>query len=77
MNSKNQAVRFQIVGMSCGHCVQSVTKALAAVPGLVVGKVAVGSAEVTVESEESVKLAIKAMDEAGFEAEASSAANPT
>lgn len=35
-----------IDGMTCGHCVAAVTRALAAVPDIVVGAVTVGSATV-------------------------------
>ena len=35
-----------IDGMSCGHCVGAVTKALKAVPGVEVERVAIGSAVV-------------------------------
>jgi copper chaperone CopZ len=35
---------FTITGMSCGHCVMHVRKALAAVPGVQVLKVEIGTA---------------------------------
>ena len=35
---------MKINGMSCGHCVHAVTKALGAVPGVEVDKVEIGSA---------------------------------
>ena len=37
---------MQISGMSCGHCVQGVTKALAALDGVKVESVQIGSAAV-------------------------------
>ncbi|MCC7195971.1 MAG: heavy-metal-associated domain-containing protein [Gemmatimonadaceae bacterium] len=38
---------MRIEGMSCGHCVKAVSKALGALPGVAVDKVEVGSATVT------------------------------
>jgi copper chaperone len=38
---------LNIQGMSCGHCVARVNKTLAAVPGVTVEDVQVGSARVT------------------------------
>jgi copper chaperone CopZ len=35
-----------IEGMSCGHCLNAVNKALAAVPGVEIGSVGIGRAEV-------------------------------
>lgn len=39
-----ERVTIQIDGMSCGHCVAAVGRALRAVPGVDVEQVAVGSA---------------------------------
>ena len=39
-------IHFAIEGMSCGHCVAAVEKALAALPGVAASRVAVGSAQV-------------------------------
>lgn len=38
---------IQIDGMSCGHCVQAVDRALRSVPGVQVDEVAIGRAVVT------------------------------
>lgn len=40
---------FQISGMSCGHCVHAVRKALESTEGVVVESVEIGSATVTVD----------------------------
>lgn len=40
------SLQFAIEGMSCGHCVAAVEKALAALPGVAASRVAVGSAQV-------------------------------
>lgn len=60
-----------IDGMTCGHCVQAVTKALAGVSGVAVRSVAVGSAEMTAPDGLTVARAVNALREAGYEAKAS------
>ena len=62
---------FSVDGMTCGHCVQAVTKALAAVPGVGVRSVAVGRAEITAPDGLTVARAINALGEAGYAAKAS------
>lgn len=63
-----ESVELTILGMSCGHCVRAVSEALAAVPGVRVTAVAVGSARIEVEEPGAVARAIAAIDGAGFEA---------
>jgi len=63
-----ESVELVIRGMSCGHCVRAVSEALAAVPGVRVMAVAVGSARIEVEEPGAVARSIVAIDEAGFEA---------
>lgn len=65
-----------IDGMSCGHCVQAVTRALAGVSGLNVKSVEVGKAEVTTTDESAVNRAIASLDEAGYEARAQESSAP-
>lgn len=74
-----QTARFEVKGMSCGHCVGSVDKALRGVPGVEVKKVAVGSAEVAFDPAKASKDAIvAAVEEAGYQArEAAPAAAAT
>ena len=36
---------LHIEGMSCGHCLQAVNKALASVPGVEIGSVRIGRAD--------------------------------
>lgn len=62
---------LSIDGMTCGHCVQAVTKALGTVPGLVVGSVAVGRAQITAPDGLTVARAVNALGEAGYAARAS------
>jgi copper chaperone CopZ len=60
-----------IEGMTCGHCVSKVSKALGVLPGVVVHSVAIGSASLSYEpavaSREAVVRAIEAL---GYTAEA-------
>lgn len=60
-----------INGMSCGHCVQAVTKVLAGVTGVAVRSVAVGSAEITAPDGLTVARAVSALGEVGYAAKAS------
>jgi len=69
--TKPTSFTLSIDGMTCGHCVQAVTSALAAVPGVAVRTVAVGSAQITAPDGQTVARAIAALDDAGFPARAS------
>ena len=40
-----QDLTLHIEGMSCGHCLNAVNRALAAVPGVEIGSVRIGRAE--------------------------------
>lgn len=60
-------VTLEISGMSCGHCVGRVTKALAALPGVKVGGVQVGRAEVEAPAEVAEDALRKAIDAVGFQ----------
>lgn len=65
-------IQISISGMSCGHCVASVRKALATVPGVASGDVAIGSATVSVAPGADVNKvrddAVRAIEDAGYEA---------
>ena len=56
-----------ISGMSCGHCVTAVTKALTEVPGVTVQDVQIGSATVELESAAALTAAEAAIGEAGYD----------
>ena len=57
-------------GMSCGHCVGRVSKALAALPGVKVEHVEVGSASVTYEPAViSPERVAQAVEDLGYTAE--------
>ncbi len=56
-----------IDGMSCGHCVARVTKTLAALPGVTVDSVTVGSARITYDPDRlTLPQITDAIDRIGF-----------
>jgi len=61
---------LSIDGMSCGHCVTQVTKALSAVPGIEVKSVAIGSAQIGAAGSAAVTAALASLAEAGYTARA-------
>jgi len=64
-----EALNLTIGGMSCGHCVKAVDKALKAVPGVHVIEVKVGGASVHFDpAQTSVAAIAAAVTEAGYEA---------
>jgi copper chaperone len=61
-----QKATFEIAGMSCGHCVKAVDRALQQTPGVTVEQVAVGSATVAFDAQQTSAPAIaQAIDDAG------------
>ena len=60
---------FNIVGMSCSHCVGSVTSEVSKLPGVTKVEVDLPTGTVTVESEHPIDTVAftAAIDEAGFE----------
>lgn len=73
MNTADQTKRtttLSIDGMSCGHCVQAVTKALSAVPGVTIKSVEVGSAVIETADGWAAGRAVAALDQAGYPAKA-------
>ena len=62
-------LKLEVSGMSCGHCVSAVRDALAAVPGVKVEAVAIGSATVAFdETQTTVGDLVDAVADAGYEA---------
>ncbi len=62
-------ITLRIGGMSCGHCLNAVNAALRGVPGVEIGSVQMGRAEVTYdESRVEEGRIIEAVREAGYEA---------
>lgn len=67
MSTQQQSVmNIGIDGMSCGHCVSSLTKALASLPDVEVKEVVVGHARVKAASPQAEKAVLVAIDDAGF-----------
>jgi copper ion binding protein len=60
---------FQVDGMSCGHCVNSVQSEVATVPGVTHVDVDLATGQVTVTSDTPIDPAAvaAAVDEAGYE----------
>lgn len=62
-------IMLDIQGMSCGHCVGAVKRAIAAIEGASAEAVAVGSAEVRYDAAKTSEQAIvAAIGEAGYPA---------
>lgn len=63
-----EQLALKIDGMSCGHCVARVQKALAKVEGVHVDQVEVGSARVSYQPDRvSLQRIREAVEDAGFE----------
>ena len=60
---------YTVVGMTCGHCVNSVTEEVSAVPGVTAVDVDLASGGMTVTSESPVdeSAVLAAVEEAGYE----------
>ena len=64
-----QHLTLQIEGMSCGHCVARVEKALSRLEGVHVGRVGIGSAEIDYDPARTPFTRIRqAIDDAGYTA---------
>jgi copper chaperone CopZ len=62
-------LKLEVTGMSCGHCVGAVREALAAVPGVKVDNVSIGSVSVSFdETRTTVGDLVDAVADAGYEA---------
>lgn len=59
---------YTVTGMTCGHCVGSVTKEVSAIPGVTDVKVDLESGGLTIDSESLIDFAVveAAVDEAGY-----------
>lgn len=60
---------IKVSGMTCGHCVQSVTEEISAIAGVTSVNVVLESGEVTIESDFELNNAdlVAAVKEAGYE----------
>jgi copper chaperone CopZ len=64
------AITLHIEGMTCGHCLNAVSRALHSVTGVEVKSVQIGRAEVEVPSGPAVDRVVAAVAEAGYRATA-------
>jgi copper chaperone CopZ len=71
MANSMKDITLTIAGMSCGHCLNAVNKALRAVPGIEVRSVQIGQAAVRVpESDPEASQVKAAIEHAGYTVEA-------
>ena len=62
-----QALQLKIEGMTCGHCVARVEKALNKIDGVALGKVLIGHAELFYDPvRTSAARILEAIDDAGY-----------
>jgi len=65
-----ERITLKVSGMSCGHCVQAVRKAIAGVEGATLEDVAIGSATVAYDAARTtVGALVDAVADAGYEAQ--------
>ncbi|MBU6213243.1 MAG: heavy-metal-associated domain-containing protein [Actinomycetales bacterium] len=57
---------FTVEGMTCDHCVQAVTREVAAVPGVVTASVDLASKQLTVHGDAAEAAIAEAVEEAGY-----------
>lgn len=63
-------IALAVSGMSCGHCLNAVTKAIASVPGVEIRSVQIGRAEVRVPEVGPADQAVRAaIESAGYKVE--------
>lgn len=63
-----QTETLTIEGMSCGHCVSSVTRALTETEGVQVESVEIGTAKVTYDTDKTPRTKlIEAIEDIGFD----------
>ncbi len=75
MNTASKTVLvLAIEGMSCGHCVTKVTKALSGIPGVEITSVAVGTAHLIVADAAAENASLAALAVAGYPARSASPA---
>ncbi|UYM07128.1 heavy-metal-associated domain-containing protein [Solicola gregarius] len=73
--SDNFTANYTVTGMTCGHCVASVTEEVTEVPGVVDVDVDLGSGGLTVRSDAPVNESTirEAVEEAGYQLASSTA----
>jgi copper chaperone CopZ len=61
-----QDIAINITGMSCGHCLNAVSKAITSVNGVEVRGLRIGRADLRVSDDSSVALLTAAIEDAGY-----------
>lgn len=61
-----QDIAINIKGMSCGHCLNAVSKAIAGVTGVEVKGVRIGRADLRVPDDSTVARLTAAIEDAGY-----------
>ncbi|MGA7799550.1 MAG: cation transporter [Gammaproteobacteria bacterium] len=64
------AITLKVTGMTCGHCVAAVTKALQQVPGVESADVSLEEGQAVVQGAADATALIEAVKEEGYGAEA-------
>jgi copper chaperone len=73
--ASSERVTLELSGMSCGHCIASVEKALKQLEGIRVESVGLNSATVEIDPRHSSRAAVtRAIEEAGYSVVSSRAA---
>lgn len=63
-----QATTLKVTGMTCNHCVMSVTKALKQVPGVETADVSLEKAQAVVKGSADAQTLIQAVKNEGYDA---------
>jgi len=63
-----QATTLKVTGMTCNHCVMTVTKALSTVPGVEAADVNLEKAQAVVKGSADAQALIAAVKDEGFDA---------
>jgi len=63
-----EATTLKVTGMTCNHCVMSVTKALKKVPGVETAEVSLEKAQAVVKGSADAQALIEAVKDEGYEA---------
>ncbi|HCA27805.1 MAG TPA: heavy metal transport/detoxification protein [Betaproteobacteria bacterium] len=64
-----QTTKLSVTGMTCGHCVAAVAKALEKVPGVESAKVNLEQGQTVIEGEAVLQALIEAVREEGYGAQ--------
>jgi copper chaperone len=62
------AIELHVTGMTCDHCVRSVTKALLAVPGVEKVSVSLATGRTDIDGTADPAALVRAVEEEGYEA---------